>query len=202
MQKITLTFWGLLACVFVAACGGGAADDGHSSTTPPPTQPTYAGYEIASAGLHSTWDIVAATDPSTLPISGTAEFAGVIRLDVENSTGEISIDGALALQADFGTSSISGAASQFVDENEGVYSGDLSLTNGVIDPAADLSTEYTFTGNLDGALTGAGETYAITSNLSGDFVSPTTGAVKGVVAGSAISSFGTGYVYGVFIGER
>ena len=202
MQKFILKTLMLLAFGLVGACGGGSDDSGHINTTPPPPQLTYAEYEIASTGLHSTWDIVAVTDPSTLPISGSADFAGVVRLDVENGTGEVSMDGALTLQADFATSTIAGDASQFVDENEALYSGDLTLSNGVIDRGADTSVDYTFNGNLDGSLTGAGETYVITTDLSGDFVSSTYGAVKGAIGGNAASSFGTGYVFGVFIGER
>jgi len=196
--KITL----VLMCGLVSACGGGG-DEGHTTTTPPPApQLTYAQYEAASAALHATWDIVAATDPLTLPVSGSADYAGVVRLDVENGPGDISMDGRLALHADFSANTISGDASQFVDENEVAYSGALTLSNGVIDRNADLATEYTYTGNLDGSLTGAGETYAIVSDLSGDFVSSTTGAVTGVIAGTSTYSLGTGYVYGVYIGEK
>ncbi|MFV2002499.1 MAG: hypothetical protein ACC619_05910, partial [Paracoccaceae bacterium] len=146
--------------LLVAACSDGGDDGG---TTPPVD---YASYQAQSAALHALWDSVTVSDPSTLPVSGGATYAGVIRLDAQLGAGEVSMAGALELQASFASNSIAGTAQNFVDEADNPLAGVLTISNGAIDRGADTAVEYTFSADLGGVLSGGGEVFDITADLS------------------------------------
>ncbi len=187
-------FFGL----FLAACGGG--DTGGGGGPGPPVD--FATYVSQTAALNSTWNGTPASDPSGLPISGAATYAGVMSLTVETGSGDLDMMGALALSANFTANSISGDATGFVTENATALSGGLTISGGVIDRSANTALEYTYTAILAGNLSGGGETFGIDSDMSGDFLGPDHLAASGIVSGTANSSFGTGYVFGTFIAAQ
>ena len=183
-------------CLILSACG---EDSGGGGTTPPVD---YTGYQAQAGALHATWDGIAVTDPATLPVSGSAAFSGVMLLDAQLGAGATSMAGALNLVANFATDSISGNASNFVDDADNAMAGTLVMSNGVLDRAANTAIEYTFSSLLAGTLAGGGESFVISADLSGDFVGPTYGAAVGVIAGTATTGFGSGFLFGEFIAAQ
>ncbi|MGR3342331.1 MAG: hypothetical protein ACU0DI_03755 [Paracoccaceae bacterium] len=184
-----------LACLSAGACGG----DGGGGTTPPVD---YTSYQAQSAALHAIWDAVAVTDPATLPAGGSASYTGVMRLDAQLGAGSTSMAGALNLVANFAADSISGSANNFYDDADNSMTGSLVISNGVLDRAANTAIEYTFSSVLAGTLAGGGENFVISADLSGDFLGPSFGAVVGVIAGTATTGFGSGYLFGEFIAAQ
>ena len=185
-----------LCCLLLAACGG---DSGDGGTTPPVD---YSTYQAQFAALHATWDSIAVTDPATLPDSGSATFSGVMLLDAQLGAGATSMAGTLNLAANFATDGISGTADNFIDDADIAMTGTLVISNGILDRNANTAIEYTFSSLLAGTLAGGGETYVISADLSGDFLGPSYDAVAGVIAGSAETGFGTGYLFGEFIAAQ
>jgi len=188
-----------LAVLLLAGCG--AAGPGGSGAPPGP-QPGYGDYQATADGLHATWDVIPFTSPASLPISGGAIFNGVLGLRIGTAAGERRMNGALALTVQFSTSSLTGTAGAFSDQKGATLTGGLAITNGVIDRAANPALGYTFSANMDGTISGPGDSFTITSDLSGDFRGAGHGAVAGAVAGSAVSGSGTGYLFGSFIAAR
>ncbi len=184
-----------VAAVVLSACGG---DSGGGSTTPPVD---YSGYQATTAQLMTTWGGIAATDPATLPLSGTASYQGVMQMDVQTASGIVGMSGALALSSNFLNSTITGSVQGVVDENNLYYTGSLAITGGVIDRAA-VPAGYTYTANMDGTLTGAGEVFGISADLSGDFLGASYAGSSGIVAGTATSSIGSGTLFGTFTVEN
>lgn len=183
-------------CLLLAACG---EDSGGGGTTPPAI---YSAYQAQASALHATWASIAVTDPTTLPVSGSAAFSGIMLLDTELGAGATSTAGALNLVANFATDSISGSADNFVDDADNLMTGTLVISNGVLDRTADTSIEYTFSSLLAGILAGGGESFVISADLSGDFLGPFYDAAAGVIAGTAVTAFGSGYLFGEFIAAQ
>ncbi len=193
---------GLLAtglAVLLAGCGASGPGGPGAPSGP---QPGFGDYQATADGLHATWDPIPFTAPASLPISGGATFNGVVGLRIGTAAGERRMNGALSLTVQFSTSSLAGTAGAFSDQNGATLTGSLAITNGVLDRTANPAAGYTFSANMDGTITGPGDSFAITSDLSGDFRGAGFGAVAGAVAGSAISGSGTGYLFGSFIGTR
>ncbi len=187
----------LSALVVLAGCS--AAPDGSSGEAPPGS---FAAYQVQKAALAARWGGVAATLPSDLPHAGSARYSGVMSLRLESAGGDLPVHGALTLDVAFASSSLTGVAQGFVGQGGTSYSGSLSISNGVIDRTADPSVSYSFSANMGGTLSGGGDSFAISADLNGDFLGPSHGGVTGPVAGSAVSSFGTGYLFGDFIAAR
>ncbi len=188
----------LAGAAVLSGCGG---DDlsGPVRTTPPVS---YAAYDAQSAALHATWDPAGFTPPASLPLSGAAQFAGVMRLHLEGAAGDIPLNGATVLNVAFASNSLSGSASGFVGVSGDQYAGTLTVVNGTIDRAADPQNQYTFSANMSGTLSGAAGSFALTADMNGDFLGANHGAASGLVAGSLASAAGTGYLFGDFIAER
>lgn len=187
----------------LAGCGGaggGGSQGGPGSETRPPID--YATLEAEAKLLHDSWDDISFTDPSSLPMSGSATYSGVMQLDIQNGAGEISMDGLLNMKVSFASNSITGTATNFIDENNANYSGNLALSNGMIDRDADPNIEYTLQADIGGTLTGGGKSFDISADLQGDFRGTSWKATSGGVQGSAVSSYGTGYVFGEFVASR
>ena len=187
----------LLICALLAGCVSGGEN-------PVPKEPDvgFAAYANQAAALHATWDAQAITAPTTLPLSGTARFDGVMGLRLATGTGELLMNGALRLNIDFATDGLSGQAGSFSDQSQNAVSGSLAITGGVLDRTANVGAEYTFSANIGGNLTTPFDSFAITGDINGDFSGASAGAVIGLVSGTAISSIGTGYVFGDFIAEQ
>lgn len=184
------------SCLLTVACGG---DSGDGSTTPPVD---HSQYQSDLATLQASWLAVPATAPSTLPYSGSATFTGILQMAIETAAGDLGVARRLSLTSSFATDTISGTATGFVDEYAVVLNGTLAITGGALNRSANTAIEITYSANLDGTLSGGGETYVLSGDLYGDFVGPSHLATTGIVAGSAISSFGTGYMFGSFIAAQ
>lgn len=179
-----------------AACGGVT---GGPVLAPNPA--SFAEYTATDAALRASYVSAPYADPASLPGSGSATYDGVMTLDAGLASGNLAMTGALALTAQFATSTISGHADAFRDAANRAYTGQLSLSNGVIDRGADPNSAYTFSADLAGTLSGNGATLAMTADLSGDFLDVNAQAVAGVVSGSTVSGGHRGYLYGDFVAQ-
>ncbi len=196
MRAARLLAAGLLP---LAGCGGAGGSGGGTGPIPP----SWSAYEERQAALQAQWGSIAPTAPASLPYSGSAHYAGVLRLRAEQAVGERLMDGSLALDVSFASGTFSGSAGSFVDSSGTLMSGSLSVSGGVIDRAADLNTGYTYSANLDGTLSGPADSFQISADLSGDFRGSAWQAASGVVAGTAQSAgLANGYLFGDFIAAR
>ena len=190
----------LLLCassgLILVACGGASEDGG---STPPVD---YSGYQSQLTSLQTAWGGVAITDPATLPTSGFATFDGVLGLTVQKASGALHMAGALTLTSDFFNDRLGGNAANFVDEFDVVISGNLAITGGVLDRGADTSVTHTFSANIDGTLSGGGDSFLIGGDLSGDYLGLNYLGMVGVINGIATSNFGTGFMFGDFFAEQ
>ncbi len=189
---------GLPVLGVLSACGGDPA----SNPPIPPPPASYSDLQAMSGAQHAAWDPVAATDPASLPISGSASFGGVMHLRIETASGEMAVSGGLSLISNFATNSLAGSAGGFVDVANGKFTGTLSINNGVLDRAANLGVGYTYSAVLNGTLSGAGDVFGINADFSGDFRGAGYPATSGAIAGTASSSFGLGYLFGDFIAAQ
>ncbi|MGR3660109.1 MAG: hypothetical protein ACU0CA_02835 [Paracoccaceae bacterium] len=190
----------LLALAGCGGAGGGGSQGGPGRETRPPID--YATLEAEARLLHDTWDDISFTDPSSLPMSGSATYSGIMQLDIQKGAGEISMDGLLNMKVSFANNAVSGTATNFIDENNANYSGKLTLSNGMIDRGADPNVDYTLQADIGGTLSGGGKSFDISADLQGDFHGSGWKATSGGVQGSAVSSYGTGYVFGEFVAAR
>jgi len=199
MLAISRVFHGhpifVLLGFLLTACGGGGGDEQPSSLT-------YSDYQAQLSTLQTTWSGVAATDPSTLPISGSATFNGVLSLSVQTSGADLDMAGALTLTSNFATDTLTGNATNFITANDAAMSGSLAITGGVLDRAANTNIAHTFSAAIDGTLGGAGDSYLIQGTLLGDFLGTGNLGTSGVVNGFATSSFGVGYMFGDFLAQQ
>lgn len=193
----------ILICVaaFMAmiSCGGGAAEKGDLNRTRPPV--AFASLEAEATQLHATWDAVSFSDPATLPMSGRAQYNGVIQMDVQQGALRTVMNGDLQLNANFANEKVSGRANSFVDPSDNAYSGSLDVTNSVMDRGADPTTGFTYQTDLTGRLTGNGQTIDVDAGLSGDFRGTQPDATSGIVQGTVSGTGGAGFVYGDYIAE-
>lgn len=197
MADLRLILQCLLFCVTVAGCGGGAAEKADLNRTRPPGD--FGALETEAAQLHATWDTVSFTNPATLPMSGRAQYNGVVQMDVQQGARRTSMNGDMQLNVNFANQKISGRANNFVDQSDNAYSGTLSVSNSVMDRGADPTSGFTYLTDLKGRLTGNGQTLDIDAGLSGDFRGAQPGATTGIVQGTVAGPGGAGFLYGDFI---
>ncbi len=170
----------LLCLAALAACsdGGGGGTTPPTGGTPPVAGPQLPGFNDQ---LRESFDLSVAsqsldyTDPAALP-SGSANYAGVMILD----DGTKGIAGDLAMEARFGDGTVGGSVTNLVDSNGVRYQGPLTMSNVLIDTAADLSLgNFTYAGDLGGTVTGGGQTYTATGGLEGDFLGTNAAYTEG-----------------------
>jgi hypothetical protein len=188
-----------LGLVVLSACGGSEEQSGLSD---PPQSKSFSQLLTEEIALSESWSDGYFTDPATLPNAGTANYVGIVRIAVETGGPEIQMAGDFAVTANFQTTTVSGAATGFVDQSDQSYVGVLSMADGSIDRAADTAVEYTFIAEIGGTLTRSGAIYDITGLLGGDFLEPAYGAIDGVISGTVTSGIDGGLVYGDFIAEQ
>ncbi len=191
-SRLVWLFFGVL----LSGCGGADSDGG----TSPPID--YLEYEERIVALGATWNGVATTDPTTLPISGVANYSGYLRLNIETGVGDLALSSTLEIAADFTSDGVTGVASEFVGENSEFYNGSLDITGGFIDRLAIPTNSSTFSANIGGTLNGNSESYLISGDIYGDFLGQSSTGSVGGATGTATSSFGSGYMFGSFLVQQ
>lgn len=181
----------------LAGCGGTEAPP--SSVTVPP--PSFTALGQQSSTLESIWGTTPALNVTALPISGQASYDGVLLLTVQNGSDVQEMAGKLVMTADFANLVIGGSASDFVDEFERLYVGQLQMQNGAINPAAVTAVDPSFHADLTGGLQSGAFQFYIVADLYGDFLGMNADAVRGPVSGSATSAQGGGFVLGSYIAQ-
>jgi len=118
-----------------------------------------------------------------LPISGDAEFNGIFQvavgIDVDNP--QSAAVGDAQLNVDFANNSLSGSASNFIDQDGDAVTGTVGFDNGIIgrDQAnATVTTDTSGSINLDTGAT------AFDQQLTGGFFGPTGDIIQGVTVTS------------------
>ena len=136
-----------------------------------------------------------------LPTSGTASYDGY--LGAADTSG--AIIGDLDLTADFGADSISGTASNFIDEENTEYTGRLTISNGDIFRTADPATEYQIAADVNGTLSTDEARTSVNAIMLGDFFGGSQQGVAGILRGTTTDQFGTTLLDGSnsgFVAER
>lgn len=212
----------LAALALLAGCGGG----GLAVTTPPPTNPTTpttptvpigtpvvtgdtAAEKFAAANaLVSTYAAtvpIAYTPLSSVPTTGIARYSGVLFGDVSrNSTISARLIGDFAATVTFSAQSVamSGAATNFVDSDDTVFSGSLTLSSAALDRAGNPANNPTLSALLNGTLTPAGgAAMQFGGRIEGDFLGATHGGIGGdvlgrITSGGVNSDFDGGFIAG------
>jgi len=171
-----MTILKLAACgaslVALAACGG-------SSTGSAPQ--TFSEQLSEGDALAITLASIEYTDPTTLPVSGSATYSGYLGVDAGELGQAI---GQMSLTASFASDSISGNVRNVVAEDEEQLSGSLSISGGTIDRTADTDIEFTFAADVDGTLTGEDGDFVVDAELLGDFTGENHQYVEGPVGGT------------------
>lgn len=146
-----------------------------------------------------------ATDTLALPTSGRASYRGFLALQLpsapEPGSDRAAYTGSLALSVDFGLASgqLSGTAEDFRGPSDAELLGRLFVTDGSIDVAADVATDYTFEAGLSGTLDGDGlRNSVVTGTMTGDFIGGDATLVSGVVYGSVTTVLGVDVFDGSF----
>lgn len=197
MKRAVLNVGFLVGAVVLSGCGGASVVAPVASFTPSTTTTSSGGssggsgssdertLQDALRGAEQLLAEVALLDfsqASDIPLSGSASYEGYI---VADSPGlDNGFIGDLAMSVDFGTSAITGTASNFLDEAETNYSGTLNVSNGSINRTANPATDFQFAADLDGVISGGGQDYTFDSDLRGSFVGTNQDAMLGEVGGT------------------
>ncbi|MFV2001913.1 MAG: hypothetical protein ACC619_02925 [Paracoccaceae bacterium] len=149
-----------------------------SACAPNPCSVSFSSDRLEAAG--QTLDCLLTLDATTtaqMPTSGTAAYSGYLTAQLGPDGAVVdSLFGDAALVADFGAAqTVTGTMSNLTSDNEGALGGTLSLANGSI-------TGTTFTGDINGNLTGYG-TQSITIASTGGGLFLGSGA-QGLLAGT------------------
>lgn len=190
--------WGFRLCgigmVALLAAGGGG---GGTDTTPPDPvtqsdayyryiEPKFVAMDTLLNGNSSTGQTAMNnTAFKTMPTTGTANFTGYAGLTVDDPTTNqpsIHVDGTAVVTANFATASVSGSMTNFVGTTvdntthdlagpAASYAGTLTLTNGCIglSTCPNVTRPNQFSANVDGTLTGEGNTIVTSREVVGDF---------------------------------
>ncbi|NPD16822.1 hypothetical protein HOY34_16640 [Xinfangfangia sp. D13-10-4-6] len=161
----------------MTACSGGGGDD----------SPTveYASDAANAARLVAETANLSQTSASSMPVTGRAEYDGVVGMAFGGAPASIAsaqMLGEMDLTANFATGQISGEFDDFNTAAGQELNGALRVTNGRI-------TGNGFAADINGNLTGAGTAPgAVTGAINGDFLGTNAAAIEGT--GSATSTAG------------
>ncbi len=113
-----------------------------------------------------------------LPVEGSASYSGTARIGLDPLGGGPASDliGDVEITVEFADTTLSGRAENFYGTIEGgevtAFEGQLFLSQGVIDPDA---TGDLIGANLNGTLSGGGDTLVIDGGVSGNFLGDPSG---------------------------
>lgn len=204
-QSISL----LIVTAALAGCGSASGTDSPLGGGGQPRQ-SYTELVSDFSQIDAKFDrgnIAAMSDPADLPTSGGALYTGVLGANIPDGTGgETSLIGQMSLTANFQDSAISGNVQNFVDENEATYTGQLTITEGVIRRDTVLEDSYTFLADLDGNLNSASAgAVSFDTVMLGDFYGNNEEFVGGNLRGDITTDTGT-YAFDIdgtyFVGEK
>lgn len=193
----------LAACGALAGCGGSGSSGGGT--------PGYADLIGEGDALFDEALTMDITDADSLPTSGSAQYDGVMAVEVyadDDDAGglesSIFLAGDLAMNVDFGAvDPISGSVTNIADSDEARYGGSLSLGASTLNRVADPEDDWQFEADLAGTITDPeGLAWDIDTDMRGDFVGEQAGYAAGEVEGSACGSLDCSYVYGGFIAAK
>ena len=188
----------VLAAMSLALAGCDDVADGGGSNEP---RPTYAALVADQDALYDETVGLSYTDPSTLPITGSANYEGVMTMGSGGAMPEMA--GELTLDMNFADSSLSGGASNFVTEDGEEMTGSLDVASGRILTEIDVSEDYTYGALLTSQLEDeAGGDYDFAGGLAGDFLGEDHSHAEGIVEGTVMTPDGVDYFEGEFITER
>ena len=188
----------LIACCVTAACGGGGGGGGAA-----PTQ--FDALFNEAEELASQFELAGFSDPSNIPTSGSAQFEGVVLLQLSDTTDRIFDRAACRVNIDvtFDGSTIVGSAQSFVDGNGIGIAGQLDISSGTIDRMGDPNVEATVGFEMSGQLTDnlIGEVdFAL--DFDGDFFGDQLDALGGSISGIATAGSTEQLVGGALISEK
>ena len=199
-----------LAFGAMAACGGGGGGDPVEDPGPQASAvdvpPTASGLRGATDDLLDTW--VPNGQPNyttlaTVPSTGSASFNGFVFGDLSDQSEADSLIGRLALTARFSADSttFTGSATDFVDQDDAPLSGSLIASGGTLNRGGNPASDATLRGiSLDGDLRASdGTTFEMGLTLEGDFLGATANAIGGealgrVDVGSQTIDFDGGFI--------
>lgn len=189
----------LVPAALLSACGESTG----GSTGTPINANSFAEYDQIGLDLTDAAITLGFTDPASLPTSGSANYLGVMGVAVDpGSPDAITAIGALEMTVQFGSDSLSGRVTDVIDEDDGRYQGTLSITNGDINRAADVTSEFTYFADLDGTLVSPdGQSLTVDALMAGDLLGPGS-YTEGGVSGFVTSANGTSSLEGGYIAER
>ncbi|MBL4811896.1 MAG: hypothetical protein JKX69_05940 [Rhodobacteraceae bacterium] len=123
------------------------------------------------------------SDPSALPLTGSAEYNGYFGGTVSNDgTPIVEIAGEMVLDVDFSSNdqALDGQVTNIYDSAGNQYTGELTIAGGFIDRDANPNSQDTFGASLQGSLnTEATGDVFITGTIQGDFIGESQEAVAG-----------------------
>jgi len=122
------------------------------------------------------------TDPASLPETGSTRYDGIIALVVDTSV----LGGDVSITANWRDDSVSGQATNFLDEENSALSGSLAITNGTIDRTADVDIDFTVVADVDGTLRGGGNNYDFDMTYLADFYGTNQAAIGGITVGQVV----------------
>jgi len=192
---------GLICLALLAGCGGGGGVGETTNTAPDPSPDSFSNMTGDFGLITTSLSGLSASDPAALPGTGSASYDGVMRASLIIGGDNTEMTGRLDLTANFGTDQITGGVSGIIDENERPFSGDLILSDGVIDRGADTSVAYTFAADLGGTIDPGAAAIVIDGILQGDFLGAGQSGISGAVTATATDSGVTGSLIGDFTAE-
>ena len=191
MKKSAFCF-GTIAAMALTACGGGSSSSSNNSVD-----------DLSESGIEliERLALLPETDTLDMPVSGTARYDGYAAYSSSTSdpvriVSDPDTLSEVQLTANFGSSTISGSATNF-QSYEGVdIDGALAITNGTI-------VDATLTADIGGTLTEDGVNVSYDGEIQGGFLGEDAEAIAGTgyADASVLGTFvGTGYA--VFGAER
>lgn len=161
-----------------AAASNSTSSSGGSSSGQGPLQDALEEAESLLAFVNP----LGVTPTADLPMSGSATYDGFIAFSGVGV--DESFIGDLSLDVNFANNSISGSATDFLDNSENAYTGTLVVDGGAIDRSADPQTDVQFDADIGGTLADGGASRTIDGELKGYFVGSNQSAVVGSVSGT------------------
>jgi hypothetical protein len=172
---------GASLCFALAGCGGGGGD----ADRPAPLS-ELAETMVERLDRDAPFNTGFTGQPGQMPATGSATFSGFAGFDVQGAR-PVMLTGRATLTADFGNSTITGAATGFEGERNGDltrYAGTIRFVNGTIgtSPAVPGSVPNDIRFRYEGTLAAPGTEVVVGSDATGKFRGT---PIRGLLAASS-----------------